>query len=66
MGYGWMPEHLVHAELARGTLVTLPAKIANVHVFEPRLYFLPDETTGFAALPSRDDQVMALKRKYAI
>ncbi|HSO33776.1 MAG TPA: LysR family transcriptional regulator [Labilithrix sp.] len=49
MGYGWMPEHLVQAELARGTLVTLPAKIANVHVFEPRLYFRAASTPGRAA-----------------
>jgi DNA-binding transcriptional LysR family regulator len=49
MGYGWMPEHLVHGELSRGTLVTLPAKIANVHVFEPRLYFRARRAPGRAA-----------------
>ena len=49
MGYGWMPEHLVTGELARGTLVTLPAKIANVHVFEPRLYYRAGRVPGRAA-----------------
>lgn len=49
MGYGWMPEHLVSGELARGTLIALPAKLANVHVFEPRLYYRAGRTPGRAA-----------------
>lgn len=38
LGYGWMPEHLVAAELERGVLVPLRWRKENVHVFEPRLY----------------------------
>lgn len=38
VGFGWMPEHLVRAELRRGLLREIHWKEASVHVFRPRLY----------------------------
>lgn len=49
MGYGWMPEHLVQAELRKGTLVPLRWRGASVHVFEPRLYYRAGRPLGRAA-----------------
>lgn len=49
MGYGWMPEHLLKRELEKKTLVTLTWRDANVHVFEPRLYYRAHQSLGRAA-----------------
>lgn len=49
LGYGWMPEYLVAAELDRGVLVPLRWKKESVHVFEPRLYVRAGRQHGRAA-----------------
>lgn len=49
MGYGWMPEHLVQAELKKRTLVPLRWRGASDHVFEPRLYYRAGRPLGRAA-----------------
>jgi hypothetical protein len=37
--HGWLPEHIAKSELRTGVLVLLYWKNANVHVFEPRLFW---------------------------
>lgn len=49
MGFGWMPEHLVAAELRERVLVPLRWKNASAHVFEPRLYYRAGRPLGRAA-----------------
>jgi DNA-binding transcriptional LysR family regulator len=49
MGFGWMPEHLVDAELEKGVLVPLRWRNASDHVFEPRLYYRSARPLGRAA-----------------
>lgn len=49
MGYGWLPEHIARSELKRGVLVPLRWKNANVHVFEPRLFWRAGRPPGRAA-----------------
>lgn len=49
MGYGWLPEHLMESELARGTLVPLTWKHENQHIFEPRLFYRAGRRLGPAA-----------------
>lgn len=49
LGYGWMPEHLVDAELKKRVLVPLRWRGAAVHVFEPRLYYRAGRPLGRAA-----------------
>jgi DNA-binding transcriptional LysR family regulator len=38
VGFGWMPEHLIERELARGELVRLDLAPRAVHRFAPKLY----------------------------
>jgi DNA-binding transcriptional LysR family regulator len=38
VGFGWMPEHLIERELARGELVRLDLGARATHRFAPRLY----------------------------
>jgi DNA-binding transcriptional LysR family regulator len=49
LGYGWMPEHLVENELKKRVLVPLRWRGAEVHVFEPRLYYRGGRPLGRAA-----------------
>jgi DNA-binding transcriptional LysR family regulator len=49
LGYGWLPEHIARDELRRGVLVPLRWKNANVHVFEPRLFWRAGRPPGRAA-----------------
>lgn len=49
LGYGWLPEHIARNELRRGVLVPLRWKNANVHVFEPRLFWRAGRPPGRAA-----------------
>jgi DNA-binding transcriptional LysR family regulator len=49
MGYGWLPEHLIESELARGTLVPLQWKHESQHTFEPRLFYRAGRRLGPAA-----------------
>lgn len=49
LGYGWMPEHLVEAELRKRVLVPLRWRGEDVHVFEPRLYYRAGRRLGRAA-----------------
>ena len=37
VGFGWLPEHLVHDDLDRGELVELPFEEGSIHRFQPRL-----------------------------
>ncbi len=37
LGFGWLPEWLIEAELERGTLVALPLKEGATHAFTPYL-----------------------------
>jgi DNA-binding transcriptional LysR family regulator len=48
LGYGWLPEHIARDELRRGVLVPLRWKNANVHVFEPRLFWRAGRPPGRA------------------
>ena len=38
VGFGWMPEHMIERELARGELVRLDLAPRAVHRFAPKLY----------------------------
>ncbi len=49
LGFGWMPEYLVAAELRRGVLRRVRWRAASVHVFEPRLYHRTGARLGRAA-----------------
>lgn len=53
VGFGWMPDHLVSAELRRGLLREIKWKgadrSASVHVFRPRLYVRESKKLGRAA-----------------
>jgi DNA-binding transcriptional LysR family regulator len=46
IGYGWLPEYLIKAELRRGELKTIVSEIANEHRFMPRLYHKPLKSLG--------------------
>lgn len=49
VGFGWMPEHLVKAELRRGVLKEIQWKSSSVHVFRPKLYVREGRKLGRAA-----------------
>lgn len=49
MGFGWLPEHIIERELAKGTVVKLAWRNASEHVFQPRLYYRKGEVLGRAA-----------------
>lgn len=49
IGFGWLPDHLAHRELARGALVVLPFESGSEHVFSPRLYHRSGVRLGRAA-----------------
>ena len=42
LGFGWLPDWLVGAELKKGVLVPLKLAGGSTHVFEPRLYARAD------------------------
>lgn len=49
LGFGWMPEPLVAAELKRGTLRMVEWKRHNTHVLRPHVYHRRDRELGRAA-----------------
>lgn len=49
IGFGWMPEHLIAKELARGALAALKYKGARAHVFRPQVYHRREVPPGRAA-----------------
>lgn len=49
LGYGWMPEHLVSRELARGTLAPIRWKAGHTHVYHPHVYHRSERPLGRAA-----------------
>jgi DNA-binding transcriptional LysR family regulator len=49
IGYGWLPDAMIEAELARGTLQRVRWEGPSTHVFEPRLYHRADAALGRAA-----------------
>lgn len=49
IGYGWLPEHLCHDALARGSLRRVPYHRGHEHVFVPRIYHRAGALVGPAA-----------------
>jgi DNA-binding transcriptional LysR family regulator len=49
LGFGWLPEHLVAAELRRKELKVLPLERGSTHTFHPRLYHRAGAHLGRAA-----------------
>ena len=49
VGFGWMPEHLIERELARGDLVRLDLVPRAIHRFAPKLYKRRGRRLGRAA-----------------
>lgn len=49
LGFGWMPNHLVAEELARGEVRLVRWPFDNTYAFEPRLYQRTGKTPGRAA-----------------
>lgn len=47
VGFGWMPEHMVKAELSRGVFREI--RWREAHTFKPRLYFREGRKLGRAA-----------------
>lgn len=46
LGYGWLPEHAIKAELRKGLLKKINFELPNEHQFIPRLYHRPLKTLG--------------------
>lgn len=49
LGFGWLPDYLIQAELKKGKMRKLRTEIDNTHTLTPRLYFRNEETLGTAA-----------------
>lgn len=49
LGYGWMPEHLIAAELRRGSLARIRWKAGSTHTYHPHVYYRADRAPGRAA-----------------
>lgn len=48
LGFGWLPDFLIDAELKRGTLVVLKTELENSHTLHPRLYHQSQDLMGRA------------------
>lgn len=49
LGFGWLPDYLIRAELKTGKLVRLPTEMENKVAVVPKLYHRPEATLGRAA-----------------
>jgi DNA-binding transcriptional LysR family regulator len=49
LGYGWMPEHLIAAELRRGSLARVRWRAGSTHTFLPHVYTRGERSPGRAA-----------------
>lgn len=49
LGFGWLPDYLIQAELKKKVLLPLKTQIENEVVLKPKLYHRPEELLGRAA-----------------
>lgn len=54
LGFGWMPENLIRAELRSKKVLPVPWSEGAVHIFRPQLYWRADRRLGRAATMFRE------------
>ncbi|MFO0663933.1 MAG: LysR family transcriptional regulator [Polyangiaceae bacterium] len=54
LGFGWMPENLIRAELRSKKILPVPWSEGAIHIFRPQLYVRADKKLGRAATMFRD------------